>query len=154
LRLTGRVRQSALNALGSRTSARLGWTWTVLVVAQVALSTAVLPRTGEFMWTQLQPNFLGREFAAEQYLTAKIMNGADESRGTRAELVRRVKANLDVSDATVSAAIDGIDEAIRSIELDTGSGESFAVASNQVDETYFDVFNAALLTGRPFEPAD
>jgi predicted permease len=168
LRATGRLRHSAFQGLGSRTSPRLGITWTALVVMQVALTTAVLPRFGEAIWMFLNPYLTGREFAAEQYVTARIVleaerpSGAPAAAGTQlgksrdlpAELVRRVHAGMRISGATVSAAIDGIDEKIGSMETDIAGQKPFTVGSNRVDKAYFDVFEASLLAGRAFEAAD
>jgi len=154
LRATGGMRQSGFQGLGNRTSPRLGMTWTALVVLQVALSTAVLPRVGELIWTQFNPNIIKRDFAPEQYVTAKIVSEGERRRDLHAELVRQIKAGMGISGATLSTSIDGIDEAIKWIETDIAVQEPLFVGSNQVDEAYFDVFEASLLAGRAFEPAD
>ena len=169
LRATGRMRQSAFHALGSRTSPQLGMTWTALVVLQVALSTAVLPRFAEGLWMFFSPSVIGRAFAAEHYVTARIALEDERSAGVPAEavgqlaarsrklqteLVRQVQDRLGVSAATVSTSIDGIDEAVGWMETDIAGQKQFLAGSNNVDEAYFDVFEAALLAGRAFETAD
>jgi putative ABC transport system permease protein len=155
LRATRRMRQSGFHGLGSRTTARLGITWTALVVMQVALSTAVLPTAGEMVWTQLNPNLVAREFAAEEYMMARIvLEDEPQIRDFQAELVRQVKAELGIPGATIAASTDGIDEAIRGIETDIAGQVPFTVASNHVDDAYFDVFKASLLAGRAFEAGD
>jgi ABC-type antimicrobial peptide transport system permease subunit len=156
LRATGALWRSGFHALGSRKIPQLGITWTVLVVLQVALSTAVLPRAGELMWMQFHPNIIKRDFAPEQYVTAKIVSEDERPRihDLQTELVRQVKAGLGVSSATISASIDGIDEQLRRIETDVSGQQPLLAGSNQVDADYFDVFEASLLAGRAFEPAD
>jgi hypothetical protein len=44
LRATGAQLREAIGSLGSGTKARLGPTWTALIVAQVAIAVAILPR--------------------------------------------------------------------------------------------------------------
>jgi hypothetical protein len=79
LRATGRIAQSGLQGLGSRTGGpRLGRTWTALVAIQVALSMAVLPVVASQVWANLQPAILGRGFPAGEYLTAQL--SMDEER--------------------------------------------------------------------------
>src|SRR5262249_47498419 len=148
---------------------KLGTTWTCLVVLQVALSTAVLLLAGEEIWVQLRPNIVRRDFAPEQYVTAKIVLEDERPSSTPAggnpriatrfpdlqtELVRQVKAGIGVSGETVSASIDGIDEDIRWIETDVEGQKPLFAGSNQVDGAYFDVFKASLQSGRTFEPSD
>jgi putative ABC transport system permease protein len=72
LKATGRRMQSGLQALGNRTSMKLGATWSGLVVAQVALSLAVLPIAVETGWGTVRKGILGPGFAAEDYLTARL----------------------------------------------------------------------------------
>ena len=64
--------QSGFRALGSRTGMRLGATWTALIVAQVAVSVAVLPSAFEWAWGALRPGILGSGFASEEFLTARL----------------------------------------------------------------------------------
>jgi putative ABC transport system permease protein len=156
LRSTGGLRRSGFHSLGSLRNPRLGVTWTVLVVLQVALSTAVLPRAGELMWMQFHPNIIQRNFAPEQYLTAQVelQDERPRLRDLQTELVREARARLGVSSVTVSAAIDGIDEPLRRIETDVAGQQQWLAGSNQVDAHYFDVFEASLLGGRSFENAD
>jgi predicted permease len=165
LRATGRMRQSGFQGLGSRTSPRLGLTWTALVVLQVALSTAMLPRFSEGVWMFFNPYIVGREFAVEEYVTARIVledepPGADvsqfgaRSRNLQRDVVRQVQDRTGVAEATLSTSIDGIDEKIARIEMDIPGQKPFLTGSNQVDKAYFDVFRASLLAGRAFEAAD
>ena len=99
-RATRRMRKYGFHGTGTRTSPQLGMTWTVLVVAQVALSTAVLPMAGDLMWMLLHPNFIAREFAAAEYVTTRILLEDDKPgrfRELQTELVREVQAGIPIS---------------------------------------------------------
>jgi predicted permease len=173
LQATGRLMQSGLRALGGRTGMRLGTTWTALVVAQIALSVAVLPSAAELAWGLLRPGILGPGFPAEQYLTARLeMDEIGRGVGRRlprpiasrftalqAELVRRLEGEPGVLEVTVLAAVPGdepqalveIDGVpVRPISLSSGHEVSFL----QVDEVFFDVFDVQLLAGRRFDTGD
>jgi putative ABC transport system permease protein len=158
LRATGRMQQSGFHALGSRTSPRLGMTWTVLVAIQVALSIAVLPAAAEASWHLLRLNMLGPGYPSQEYLTAEI--GLDGERSParfhelQAELVRQARSVPGVSGATVSAFLHD-EEGGATIEMDAdGLRLGVWLRPNQVDESFFDLFGASLLAGRVFEPAD
>ncbi len=179
LQATGRLVQSGLRALGSRTGMQLGATWTALVVAQVAFSIAVLPVAVELAWGTLRPSILGPGFAAEEFLTARLVmdqrmqpNAEADPRpfasrfgDIQAELVRRLEAEPGVSAVTVSAAVPGR-EPWAEVEIDEIDGpppapagaadrsSSIAVEFNHVDIVFFDVFAVPLLTGRRFDVGD
>ena len=109
--------QSGLRALGSRTGLQLGTTWTVLVVVQIAFSLAALPAAIEMGWGTLRPGIVGPGFAAEQYLSARLVADRELLAGTAAEgdqplfssrfgalqteLVRQLIASSFVSDKNV-----------------------------------------------------
>jgi putative ABC transport system permease protein len=165
LRATGRWRQAGLQALGSRSAPRLGRVWTTLVVVQVGLSVAALPTAVEFGWWNLRPAILGPGFAADHFLTARLVLDAPPARGPdarslaalRTELVRRVAAESGVSGVSVSTAIPS-SEPFVGIEVDEGDqGPRRArapVRLNQVDDGFFETLNVPLLTGRGFSLAD
>ena len=181
LQATGRLVQSGLRALGSRTGMQLGRTWTALVVAQVAFAVAVLPSVVEFAWGTLRPGILGPGFAAEEFLTAQLAMDketppsaaaeaaqpslADRFGDRQAELVRRLEAEPGVSAVTLSATVPGR-EPWAPIEVDwvdktpapasvASDRSSYVMARfNRVDDVFFDVFDVPLLTGRRFDRGD
>jgi len=175
LKATGGQMQSGLRALGGRSRVQLGATWTTLVVAQIALSLAVLPAAIEMGWGTLRPGIVGPGFPAERYLTARIAaewepadtaskndQRAFASRfgALQTELVRRLKAEAGVLEVTVAAAVPGeepwVDVEVDGIPLPADSifeGNTM-VRATQVDDAFFDVFEAPLLTGRGFEAGD
>ena len=178
LQATGRLVPSGLRAPGSGIGMRLGATWTMLVVAQVAVSLVVLPSAIELAWGNQRANILGPGFPAGEYLTARIVFDEslrdrttlqDDTRTpdsrfdrVRAELIRRLQAESDVSAATVSAAAPG-KEPEAMIQMagpsPAGAGVSDRPSSrlihvNHVDATFFEVFDVPLLTGRRFDAGD
>ena len=103
LKATGQRMQSGLRSLGSRTGMKLGATWTVLVVVQVAVAVAVLPSATEWAWGTMRPAILGPGFAADEFLIATLSMEPDSLsvevgprrpearfRERHAELVRRL----------------------------------------------------------------
>ena len=167
---TGRWRQSGLHTLGATTGLQLGKTWTALVVAQVALSTAVLPVVGEFTWLDRRSSILGSGIDFDEFLTANLRMRGETLPGTDAdprelvsrfgelqtELVRQLAAGPGVSGATVSRTGPG-NNMRATIEVDAVNGvrpEPFTASYNLVDAFFFDVFGFRLLTGQGFERAD
>ena len=182
LQATGRLMQSGLHALGSPTRVKLGATWTVLVVVQVAFSFALLPSAVEMTWGTVRSGLLGPEFAAEEFLTAELVMDqetlpsaaeADQYEfplrfgDLQAELVRQLEAEPGVFGATVAASVPGA-EPWAIIEIDgvassddgvtppaDGVFESnHVVRFNRVDDVFFDVLDVPILTGRGFDAGD
>ncbi len=175
LKATGRQIESGVQSLGARTSAKLGMTWAILVVAQVAISLAFLPLAVELGWGTIRQGVLGPGFAAEQYLTAGLdldrrslgmtAAEADEQYALRfgalqTELIRRLESKPEVRGATISG-MPGAEPWVR-IELDPEVGEEDLRSRdggrvNHVDAGFFDVFDIPVLAGRglgqpDFEP--
>src|SRR5690606_25828122 len=72
LRATGSRVAPALRTLGGATGMRLGRTWSLLIVAQVAITVAILPPTTH--WAVLFARFGLRSpgFPVEEYLTTQL----------------------------------------------------------------------------------
>lgn len=160
---TGRWRQSGLHAQGATTGLQLGKTWTALVVAQVALSTAVLPVVGKFTWLDRRSKILGSGIDFDEFLTANLTMRGETRPGTEAdprefasrfgafqtELVRQLAVGPGVSGATVSRTGPG-NNMRATIEVDEVNGvgpEPFTASYNLVDAFFFDIFGFRLLTG-------
>jgi predicted permease len=170
LQATGRLVPSGHRAQGSGSGTRLGATWTVLVVAQVAVSIVVLPSAIELVWGNQRAVVLGPGFAADEYLTARLVFDSGDAatpdsrfERVRAELTRRLQAESDVSAVTASAAVAGREpEAMIQIEGPSpaeGAGVSDRpsprlVRVNHVDAAFFDAFDVPLLTGRTIADGD
>ena len=175
---TGRLMQSGLRALNSRSSLRLGRTWTALVVVQVALSLAALPTAVELGWGTLRSGLMGPGFAAEELLTARLameretpVTAENETAQRRfasrfgdrqTELVRLLRSEPGVRAVTVSAAVPPeapfalveVDGVAAPSELLSGQMSGHRARFNQVDDMFFDVFDVPLLTGRGFNAGD
>src|SRR5688572_4587265 len=178
LKVTGRQVLATLQHIGTGGSGmQLGRTWTVLIVVQVALASAVLPiglggarqaydyrrnelgpTTTEFLTTELR---LDRETSAGGAL-------ADERFRTRyeelqGELIRRLAADPAVAAVVRSAATPGRERTSR-IELEGLTARSASdstqdalrpfVRAGAVDSDFFDAFDLRVLTGRAFGASD
>lgn len=86
LQATGRMMNEGIRTSGSRSSARLGWLWTGLVIAQVAFSMAAIPLATEMAWGQLRPGALGPGFRADRFLSARLaLDGEADAAGASTE---------------------------------------------------------------------
>jgi len=171
LQATGRVLPIALRSLGSRTGIPLGATWTVLIVAQVALALAALPSTMELAWGNLRPAVLGPGFPAKEFLTARLSVNpqsvpaaeaelpafASRVRHLQAEALRQIDAEFGASAVTSAAALPGA-EPLTHIEIEEGAAGGPRirryVRANQVDRDFFEVFDVSALAGRTFDGRD
>ena len=167
LQATRRLARLGSGALAGRTSLRLGGTWTVLVVAQVAFSVGVLPIAAELAWGTLRAGAIGPGFAAEEYATARVALEDGHQRpelfGTRQrELERRLLADpgiLDVAAALtapneepwVFVDIEGLDAPT---EVLNGQLPGFPARLNQVDASFFKLYQVPILVGRGFTEGD
>ncbi|MEM1180554.1 MAG: ABC transporter permease [Acidobacteriota bacterium] len=175
---TGRKMQASFRALGSGHAVQLGWTWTVLVVAQVALTLASLPTAVQIGWGTVRPGLLGPGFDAEEFLTAELgaidpdgsaeldspRLDADSARARletlEAELARALEQEAGVVGVSFAHAVPGAEPwavvEVEGLELEReGIVESRDVVQwNSVDASFFDLFDAAPVLGRGFEAAD
>lgn len=176
LQVTRALGASGMRALGGRTSLRLGAAWTAMVVAQIGFSIAVLPSAVEYGWSLTRAGVLGPGFAAEQYLTVRVMMDPEDTPGdsrdeagrvgaSHAELTRRLVAEPGVAALTLSAAAAGVERwAFVALDptgaprpagaLTTAHLSNVQVDVNTVDETFFDAYDMPAVGGRPFETAD
>lgn len=154
---------AGLHSLHRGSAPRLGKGWTAAVVAQVALSVALVPASVELAWDNLRPVVLGPGFEIEEFLTARLdMNAGNTAvgapttfRSLRDQVVRRLEAEPGVTAVTTSE-YKPFEERNLSVEVDltdsrVGRG---SVAFNQVDSQFFRVFGIQLLAGRGFQPGD
>jgi putative ABC transport system permease protein len=183
LQATGRRLQSGLRQLGGATGMRLGRTWTVLIVAQVALAVAVLPPAVYSAWQWIRYGMAEPGFRAEQFLVARL--GMDRETPPSAEadayqreaearyedrveeLVRRVEADPAVAGVTMSRVAPG-KEPVHWVEVEgvaspSAPQDDFAVRegtaghqvrTGRVDADFFRTYAVPVLAGRPFGPAD
>jgi putative ABC transport system permease protein len=175
LQATGRLARLGAGAIAGRTSLRLGTTWTTLVIAQVAFSVAVLPLATELAWGTVRTSAIGPGFAAEKYATARVAleetaGESDEARAQRAELFgnrqrelwRQLQADprvLGVAAALrppgdepwVFVDIEGRDAPTEALN---GRLPGFPARFNQVEASFFEMYQVPTLTGRGFAAAE
>jgi predicted permease len=158
--------QAALHGLGGRTTdsrLRAGVRHT-LVVAQVALSLALLVGGGLFVRTLANLNRLDLGFRPQGVLTMRVSpagSGYTNERldGIWAGLPARVKLIPGVAAASVSVLtpLSGRDRGVRvrgvaGFEMKSGIDE--VITQNHVSENYFAAFGIPLVAGRTFTVAD
>ena len=161
LQATRRDVQSGLRVIGAGGSGmRLGTTWTLLIVAQVACAVALLPAAVSGAWWSMASGFADPGFRAEEFLSAQLgMDGASAAHfaGRQEELTRRLEAEPRISGVTF-AMIDPGEERFARIETQGVTGqpqpERRDVRFNRVDVDFFGVFDVAILAGRGFQESD
>jgi predicted permease len=169
---TARLAKLGPGALAGRTSVRLGTTWTTLVIAQVALSVAVLPLAAELAWGTVQTGIAGPGFAAEEFASARVAMADDaaataEQReimfGTRQrELTRRLLQEPGIAAVTAALQPPGdepwvlVDIEGREVpaEVLNGRPPGFRARFNQVESAFFDIYQVPRLAGRGFTASD
>jgi putative ABC transport system permease protein len=77
VRATGSRLQTALRALGGATGMRLGRVWSLLIVAQVAFTVAILPGTIYFAVDFARYGMRDPGFPADEYLTTMLLMDRD-----------------------------------------------------------------------------
>jgi putative ABC transport system permease protein len=172
LQATRRLSKLGVNALAGRTTMRLGVTWTALVIAQVAFSVGVLPLAAELAWGTLRTGIVGPGFAAEEFATARITLEADRSTldadaaglfGNRErELMRRLQSDPGIAGVASALQPPGeepwvfVDIDGRDAPSDVLNGRlpGFLIRLNQVDVSFFDLYQVRRLAGRGFNAGD
>ena len=172
LQATGRLARLGSGALAGRTSLRLGHTWTALVIAQVAFSVAVLPLAAELSWGTLRTGIVGPGFAAEQFVTARVAmevepGGSRQQRdmllGNRQrEFTRRLSEDPGIIGVAAALRSPGeepwvfVDIEGRDAPTDLLNGQlpGFVARFNQVETTFFDLYQVPGLAGRRFNEGD
>jgi len=170
--LQDRLRQ---NAVGG--GLRFGGVWTVVIVAQVAVTVA-FPFTA-FMANRmtLELRDLDVGFEEEQFLALRLEIDREDERGmpvpadvldTRyrnalAELDARLMAEPGVAGVTIAEQLPRMYHPHRLVEMDAGGMQpvdprygvgGHRVSSNAIDVDYFDVLGVTPQSGRLFTPAD
>jgi predicted permease len=173
------ARLQTLSGSGSRM--QMGRLWTLLIVAQVAITVAVLPAAMFVTWDGLRlrtgpAGFASREFVSVSLTMERLRpspGGADEdvfaSRFATAhrELDRRLRTEPQVVDTTFSLVDPGQEFAMAleaegqpppadpvDYNIQEGSGLGHLVRYNKVAVNFFEAFDVPVILGRDFVPAD
>jgi putative ABC transport system permease protein len=180
LKATGKNVQARLQTLSSGGGSRMqmGPVWTLLIVAQVALTVAVLPAAMFFTWESLRLRPTSMGFASSEFLSATLsLAPLSEPQSDRektalaiqfaaqhAELEEALRAEPVVVDLTFSSPTDramaleveglAVPEDPVNYGIAEGSDAGHLVRFRRVATGYFDAYDIPLLVGRSFTPAD
>ena len=167
LRATGAQLREAIGSMGSGTKARLGPTWTTLIVVQVAVAVAILPpallKGGQNVRMALaKPGFAPGEYLSTWFLVERDMETSTDTTAARAardsaraivtELVGRLATEPGVVGATVTST-DPWSAGHSRVQVDR-AGPSERVGVITVDTGYFGLFGVRVLAGRDFTAMD
>lgn len=171
LQATGQRLQSSLRQLGGGTGMQLGKTWTVLIVAQVALAVAILPVALFVGWDIVKTDDWGTSATTEELLTARVLLSEESSPGVasdaetaaalladrQAELVRRLESEPGIADVTFASHLPGR-EFTTSIEVEPPQAAAEPARAEvqylEVAPGFFEVFDIPLLAGRALREDD
>jgi predicted permease len=168
MQATSRRLQSTLRQLSGGTGIRLGRTWTVLIVAQVAIAVAALPASVSMGWREIRGALTRPTYAPEEYLVAAVQAELDAAPGaaatTRAdsaafgarvaELLRRVEAQPGVVGATYQATLPDRTARVEVEGVPAPSPSGHRVMSVGVAPDNLDLFDARILAGRGLTAGD
>lgn len=168
LRATGAQLRAAMGSLGSGAKARLGPTWTVLIVAQVAIAVAVLPAAIRQGGQMLRGAFQEPGFAAGEYLTTQFSVARDADAGADARsdsaaadsaraIVTALRARLETEPAVVGTTLTSSEPwsgGQAAEEAEGVDGPPVLVRVLAVDTSYFRLLNVPVIAGRSFAAAD
>jgi predicted permease len=174
LKATQRRVHATLQHLGSGGSGiKLGRTWTVLIVAQVAVAVAMLPVVVYGLVVQATKNQAppGPEIPTKDWLVASLrldreMIGTDDFpkndrtytaryAAVTAEMVRRVKAEAGVVEVVIASAAPGDDRRTK-FEVDTRDSVPVVnlAGDGHVAVDFFRGFGVPVMAGRGFLASD
>jgi predicted permease len=151
----------AARVLSGTDGLHLGWSWTGMVVAQIAFSLMILPTAIEAAWGLMQPSIIDPGFIPEDYLIASVAmsdDGADDGRLARqvAAFRNRIGAEPGVVGMALSSNPPGL-EAPNAVVLEvegvgasraTGETETHQVQVNPIDPAFMELFPMTLQAGR------
>ncbi|HEX6040338.1 ABC transporter permease [Longimicrobium sp.] len=170
---TGRRAQESLRQLGGGTGLRLGRTWTVLIVTQVAFAVGAIPVVLGVAANEMGEVLTRPLFPEDEFLSGGLEMDPDPPAGTDAEVyrrelaagfavrqqevVRRLRAEPWVADVAVGTSLPGLGgwTAIQVERPGTVQGASqHIVTVNRVDGDYLAAFGSTVLAGRGLGAAD
>jgi hypothetical protein len=171
LKATGRRLSAHISRLGSGASARLGQTWTVLIVAQVAVAVAVLPTTMRVGFEQLRIISVRAAFPADEFLAAELALALPLRPGMDAETYRasvaarlgqllpELERRLESEPAVAGVTMQGrrpLAKPLLVVENAPGPapGGAHWIAGTGVASDYTELLGARVLAGRGLRPSD
>jgi predicted permease len=176
LKVTGRVVEARLRQMAPGAGGlRFGGVWTVVIIAQVAVTLAFPASVFLVRRAVVQVQTLAAGFAAAEYLSARLETDGEERLGltegarsesvTRAQLTyeeieRRLRGESAVAGITFTCRLPRTVHPQRWLEID--GAESDIPAANRrrrintvsVAVNYFDALDVRMVSGRAFRPGD
>ena len=172
LQSTGRRMQTTLKQFGSSSGLRLGATWTLLIVGQVAFAVAGLPIAIASVWGDISGASTQMAFEPRPYLAARLTSDLDAPPGVDAAEYRRsadirmaklyadleaqVESERVVEDVATALIAPG-NEGPAPIEIDrpaVPASGAITVRFNDVSADFFSAFDVRLIAGRYLTSAD
>ncbi len=181
LKATGPSVRANLQSLGGGGGIRLGRSWTVLIVGQVAVAVALLPVVVHF--TIVRPTMErieGPVYDTSEWATTHLVLDRTQPAASRPpddtlfrqtfharanELITKLKEESSVADVALLSAVPGAERAV-SIHTDSvlpnamsslalpASAAVHSVGSTSVEPDFFAAFGIAVLGGRSLESRD
>ena len=155
-------REQAANA-----SLRFGGVWTTVIVAQVAITVALLPLAAVLVIASNRFHERAEGVGADRYLTAAVTfdhqetdaaAGVDRERRSLAELERRVRSEPGVEQVAFADRLPVMDQSKYGVEVDTATGApatGLRVSTLvHVSSGFFAAFGTGVVAGRDFSPVD
>ena len=183
LKATGKNVHTGLQSLspGSGSRMQMGRLWTLMIVAQVALTVALMPAAMFYAWDGLRLRTGDAGFASREYISATLAmdrssetpaqtgDAAFTSRYAAAhrELDEQLRAQATTVDVTFSLVDAGQELAMAAVAEDQqpptepanyniveGSPLGHLVRYNRIAIDFLDAFDVPVILGRGFMPAD
>jgi putative ABC transport system permease protein len=183
LKATGKNVHKGLQSLspGSGSRMQMGRLWTLLIVAQVALTVALMPAAMFYTWDNLRLRTGDNGFASREFVSATLaMDRSSEApspsgdaefksryAGAHRELDERLRAQAAAIDVTFSLMDAGQESAMAAVAEDQpppekptdyniveGNQLGHLVRYNRVAIDFFKAFDVPVILGRAFTPAD
>ena len=171
LNATGRGVQDTLKQASGADGLRLGRTWTILIIAQVAIAVAFLPAVANISWSAIKGSMTRATYQEDTFLAAAFSADPDAPPGVppdvyaresasrfeklKTDLVARLEAEPSVDDVTLASAIPGSEPRAR-IAIDDAPARSGTPLAryNYVATDFFDAFGVRVITGRAVRDSD
>ena len=172
LHSTGQRMQITLREFGSSSGLRLGNTWTILIVAQVALTVAGLPMAVALFWDDMSGGRTTMVFEPRPYLAATLSSDAEPPPGVdleayrrdqtiraaklEADLTARLEAEPAIAEVALARAIPD-DEPAAQIEVEGAAAPvsgALRVKLNEVSDDFFAAFGVRHVAGRLLTSSD
>lgn len=181
LKATGRGVRDNLQALGGGAGIRLGKSWTVLIVAQVAVAVALLPVVVHFAIVKpARERVTGPAFDTTEWATTQVALDRADAATPRAdddrlfaerftvrtnELIAKLRTEPSVADVIMMSSLPGGEEyisiqsdsrraGVRALNDSVSSTAIYTVQSTRVEPRLFQAFGVPVMRGRALEPRD